>query len=189
MTLSVYKIEAKLRQSRVLASDDYERSDPLLLAQAEQIDSESLPVFFVADPRDPDANFYYFTSNLLLFDELAYDVMADLFDGAGQVLPIEVEGVDKRIYLLNVLEKISAIDEERSQWSLSDSGERMTLIDFHFIASRLTSKSTLFKIPEIFYNPVLTCHDDSPDSDDFIARYRRSGLTGLTFEKLWKEER
>ena len=185
--LSIFKIRADISRSRSIVGDNPEESAPLLGLQAKPIEEWSSPVFYVGDPRKKDSDFYWLTGNSLVFDERVHEIMADIFERAGQVFPLTVEGSNRQFYLLNVLKVVSAIDKEKSVWEISAEGEQLALVNFHFVRSQLSSESSLFKIPEIFLNPILACHDDAPGSDDFVARYRREGLTGLRFKKLWAE--
>jgi len=187
MTLSVHKVSASIEQSASLACDDWDSVEHLLLLQAERIDSWTTPTLFIADPRQPIANFYQFTRNALVFDERARDVMLDLFEACGQIFPLDVEGLGRQLYLLNVLEVADAIDEQKSRWDINPDGERAALLDFHFRKEALLERCSIFKIPEIFLNPVLACHDSTAGSDDFMTRYQTEALTGLKFRKLWEE--
>jgi hypothetical protein len=56
-----------------------------------------------------------------------------------------------------------------------------------FRSNRIYSHSSLFKIPDLGYRPVLTYTDRVEDGPDFISSYHEAGLTGLCFRELWSE--
>ena len=149
----------------------------------------------VYDLRKEAGNFYEFATDALTFDETALEGMRDIFEMAGEILPIEleeeyVEGAYRpggRLYVLNVLECVNALDKEKSEWRRGPAGEKISLKNYAFHRNRMP-ESSLFKVPEDNYSSVLTYVGLKDPEDEFIGRYQALGLTGLIFEELWSDE-
>ncbi|MBN68826.1 MAG: hypothetical protein CME32_06030 [Gimesia sp.] len=138
---------------------------------------------YVQNPKLVRGNFFYLCPGLLGFDHSVYEQMDDLFETAGQILPIDLEG--ETLYGLNVLECPNALDQDRSEWKYSlHSGKRLRLRDYVFHPDRFF-ESSLFKIPETSRSEILSFSDLKDQDDEFKYRYEQSGFTGLAFEEIW----
>lgn len=139
----------------------------------------------VLDPFKTRGNFFYLSPSALVFDTRAFEALDDLLEMAGEVLPLgRVNGGD--LHLLNVLECVSSLDPERSQWRVDVRTSKRLGIDRYVFRSTVLSESSVFKIPETSRAEVLTYSGLRGQSDEFVGRYLASGLEGLRFDALFE---
>jgi hypothetical protein len=106
-----------------------------------------------------------------------------MLESAGELLPLPYR--DSLFYLVNVVECLDCLDEQRTNWILGETtGARIRIEHYHFDPSCL-STSTLFKIPQTAKAEVLTVTGVKDPSLEFKTIVERQGLMGLNFEKLW----
>ena len=194
--MKIYRIRVDVEKYRWILWTD----DPVpawqMFFQCEPKPQWTTPIrCYVDDLRQESGNFYQFASDALTFDDTALEGMRDIFEMAGEILPIELEeeyvqGAYRpggRLYALNVLECVNALDKEKSEWYLGSAGQKISLRKYAFHRNRMP-ESSLFKVPEDNYSSVLTYVGLKDPEDEFIGRYQALGLTGLIFEELWSDE-
>ena len=160
----------------------------LSVLQADPIESYSEPACHFMDHGKVVGNFIYINDSALLFDDVVYDVMGEFIEGAGQVFPLTIPGCGKR-YLLNVLENCNPVKRSCSTLYLNDWRKTLLNNTLYFHETRVYSFSSLFKIPELDYVPILTVSDHEDYEHDFYETYRSSKLTGLVFDEIWSSEK
>ncbi len=138
---------------------------------------------FVFNPQKKQGNFYTLGGiGALVFDEQALDAMLTIFEMAGEILPINVEGAS--LYILNVLDCVNCLDKDKSIWDYYEDGSRGRILSYSFYKDRMTEGS-IFKIPETCKTEVLIYSDIKNKEEEFIPLYEKHKLTGLIFEEIY----
>ena len=142
------------------------------------------PDCYLESGNEHVGNFIHISETALLLDDVVTDVMGDFLEAAGEMFPLYIHGLGKR-YLLNVTENCNPVDRQRStaasvDWRVAISEKR---IEFH--ENRIYSFSSLFKIPDLQYRPILTFSEHTSHEHDFKAVYEENDLTGLVFDEMW----
>jgi len=160
--------------------------------QADIVDDLQLPRFKVDDKNKPLGNFIYLNESTLVFDSAVDRVAAEVMEmaaagtsGAFELFELEVEELDP-LYLLNVIEVSNSVNKQASSCvaeSWQDCVTKPGALQFH--EKRVFSQSSLFKVPELAYTPVLTFHGKQDQEHDFFSLYNDNGFTGLRFTELW----
>ena len=149
------------------------------------------PTYYVHNPVMERSNFFIINPGVLCFDEATRnrERIDGIFERAGQILPIHLD-TGEQLFILNVTECINAIDPsvvDRSVYWNEELKRQMpgSIKKYAFHSHRL-SGSTIFKIPEEVTACPFTHSGWVAEEDDFYIMYRKSGLTGLQFEKVWE---
>lgn len=144
------------------------------------------PEVYVHSPKRKRGNFFHFCSGALVADSSAIEALRSTFEMAGELLPLEYNGV--AFHLLNVLECISCLDDQRTKWVTGKTtGAKIRIVEYHFNKSRL-SESTIFKIPETSSSEILCVEGLKDPEDEFKFQVESNEFTGLIFERLWSDE-
>ena len=125
-----------------------------------------------------------------MYDEAAARVMEDFEEYAGELFSIQVDGIGT-LSLVNVLEECNALNTKASKVITNDWQATIALNSLYFHKSRVSSLSSLFKLHELSYRPILTVSNASNEKyiqeHDFYEAYHKAGLTGLRFDLLWSD--
>lgn len=140
------------------------------------------PEVFVYQPLKPKGVFRQFSSDTLILPPDATEALRFHLEMAGELLPLPFQG--ETYTMLNILECINCLDNERSEFSYID-GMRAHLLRHRFHKDRF-SESTLFKIPESYVYEVLAVEFD-PD-EGFVADLRRHEYQGYKLKLLWDSD-
>jgi len=159
----------------------------LKLFQADKIDEFQPPVLRLEDPEKPLGNFLFINESALLFDEKTSQALGNFIEAAGQIFKIDVEGIGKR-YLLNVLETCNPVDKKNSVVDPTNWRHTLTQGTLRFHKSRVFSYSSVFKIPDLQYIPIVSFNVYREHEHDFYAVYKAHDLTGLVFDEVWRSE-
>ncbi len=183
--MKVFKIKVDVSkfQSIGLVDEDLWSTDKLTFDCLAKTEWEPIKCY-VQNPKLSRGNFLHLCPGLLICDHKAVEDMEDIFEMAGEVLSFELED-GERLFGINVLECVNAIDSENTEWRVSSSGVR-TGIKRHAFHSNRLSESTLFKVPETSRAELLSYAELKDQGDEFKGRYEEFGLAGLVFEELWK---
>jgi len=183
--MKVFKIRADVSkyQSIGLVDEDLWATDRLTFDCSAKNDWEPIKCY-VQNPKLPRGNFLHLCPGLLVCDHQTLEGMEDIFEMAGEVLSFELESGD-RLFGINVLECVNALDSENTEWRVSSSGAKTGIKRHAFHRSRF-SESTLFKVPETSRGELLSYAELKDKNDEFKGRYQELGLTGLVFEELWQ---
>ena len=141
------------------------------------------PEMFVFNPLVERVGFFYLDPSVLVFDEGTMEEFADLFEMAGQILPLKV--YDEQLFLLNVTQCSNSLDPESTSWKEdAGTGQRLSIRSYSFFEDRFT-ESSLFKIPETRLGEILTYSGFQDREDELFGRFQLLGLVGLEFELLY----
>ena len=182
--MRIYRVRSDTSYASITCDSARDSTDIRRLA-AEPIDNFISPAFSVACPRKPIGNFIHVDDTSLVFDEKAADVFGDFIEAAGQLLPLRIEGSGSW-YLLNTLENCNPVDSSDSDDHTTDWELLLEPGRLAFRERRVASFSSLFKIPELRYLPVLTVTKGKDQEHDFFETYHEHELTGLIFDELWR---
>lgn len=147
------------------------------------------PTFVIEKPLVPRPNFFN-TCLAFACDERARTLAGEPMEMSGEFLPIKVEGEKGEYWIFNCTNCVNVVDAKRSQWQKLGPGPQDRMLKKpSFIASRF-GEETLFKIPED-RGTRLYCAEFTGDPDDgeFKAVVENHGLTGLSFELVWKDDK
>jgi hypothetical protein len=153
------------------------------------------PVRVVADEDEQDlllnSDYPYlsvFATIAPVFSQQAVDVLADLLEGNGELLPLVCDF--GHYYAFNITREIEALDEDHSEFTpyselyynlgsnFDDNSDVPIITRFMFHADRVTDLS-IFKLPNRnrYRVPMVT--------DRFVQRVQEAGLRGFAFKLLW----
>ena len=143
------------------------------------------PEIYVPNPTLKRGNFFYLCSTGFVTDSKATEELRDLLEMAGELLPLRYKNEDYT--LLNVTECMDCLDHERTEWELArTTGAKIRIIRHMFKPNRLP-ESSIFKIPQRLATIYVAEGRFDPE-DEFKARVEKSGLKGLLFEEVWRQE-
>ncbi len=140
--------------------------------------------WYVFDPKTKAKNFYCGIPGALIFDQKVYDSnLLDLFEMAGEVLPLKLEN-GEILYVLNVLECVNMLNQHKTIWDIYGDGTKGRILQYSFHES--VPESSIFKIPETSRIDVLTYVGIKGDAlDEFYNLYKKMGFTGLEFKEIY----
>jgi hypothetical protein len=145
------------------------------------------PGIYVSNPTLRQGSFLHLAAGAFVVDHSGCELLRTILEIAGELLPLP-HG-DSVFYLLNVLECVNCLDQQRTKWILGKTtNARIRIKEYHFEASRL-SESTLFKIPETASAEILTVTGLKDPDDEFKSVVERHGLEGILFEEVWSGSR
>jgi len=168
--------------------EDAESATDISDLRADEIENFHSPSCRLLDFKSKIGNFYHLNDTALVFDKNTDIAMGDFIEYAGLIHPLKVEGIGE-LGLLNVCEDCNPIDKNNSEWIINSWQETLALNKLKFHEQRVSSMSSLFKIPELGYRPILTYSDAStkgiPQRHDFYKFYHDNNMTGLVFQEIW----
>jgi hypothetical protein len=134
---------------------------------------------WVAESSLPKGDFLHLVLGLPIFSSRAINVLGDLLEGNGEILPTTCEG--DQLFFFNVTKVIDALDESRSEVIRFDGrSEVMRVARYAFFSEKLTG-AVIFKIPQFLTGRVFV-------TDPFVERVRSTGLRGFGFPRLWSTD-
>jgi hypothetical protein len=141
---------------------------------------------YIYNPLQDPKDFFGMTPGVLIFNEMVLDICRNVFEKAGELLPLRVERGGPKLYILNILDCRNVLDYDRTIWDYYSDGKKGRILNFAFHKDRLRNESTLFKIPESSVG-IFCYTDDRNEDDQFYHLYHKHELTGLTFEEIDNE--
>lgn len=142
------------------------------------------PEVYVLRPKLKIGDFFGFRAqNTIIASPEAYSKVEFFFDVAGEALPLLYQG--REYMLLNVLECINAVDQDRAEWLLTPEGKKALLTGYAFHENRFT-RSSLFKVPETCRGTLLTYERSGDPEEEFKAFVEHNHMTGLLFKEVWR---
>ncbi|GHA51626.1 hypothetical protein GCM10007103_35110 [Salinimicrobium marinum] len=187
--MKIYRIGSEVEKYQWIIPEISDEDDKLLtvsLFNGEEKDGWPEDInFYVFNPKKLKGNFFNLAGgSALVFDQVVYDSpVFDLFEQAGQIIPINCSG--EKLYILNVLECINMLDLNKSKFEVYNDGSKGDVLDFYFHEDRI-SESCIFKIPQMNASQILTYSGVKDASDEFIHLYKKFNFSGLEFEKLYE---
>lgn len=118
------------------------------------------------------------SSHIPVFSPKAVEILADLLENSGELLPINCGGED--YFLFNVTLLLDALDEDASELERFSTGRIMDVLRYSFKKDKLIG-TNIFKLPEMPLSyPYVT--------DAFVRRVKDSGLKGFEFRLEWSSD-
>jgi hypothetical protein len=145
------------------------------------------PTFYIEKPLVPKPDFFWPGGSAVVCNEKAREIAGEAMEMSGELLPIRVEGEKGKYWIYNITNTINVVDAKKSKWQELCTCRMM--MRPAFIASRF-GEETIFKIPED-RGASMYCVEFTGDPDDgeFKAVVEHNGLTGLSFELIWTDEK
>ncbi len=185
--MKIYRLRTDVNkfQSFFLEKEDALSLDELSFNGSHRLETWNDPGFYVMHPKLIKGNFLGFgdASGALTVDTKALQVLEDLFEMSGELLPFTYKGAAFQV--VNVTNVIDVLDEERTQWFYEKGSSPVERYVFH--ENRLT-ETPLFKIPQENSLDIFAVEGIKDPEDEFKGRVEQSGLTGLTFEEVWSRD-
>ncbi|MFZ5868250.1 MAG: imm11 family protein [Thermodesulfobacteriota bacterium] len=125
--------------------------------------------------RLPKGDVVGLSSHIPVFGARAVELLGDLLEGNGELLPITVGGVD--YFVFNVTRVIDALDEANSEVDRFESGEIFDVDRYSFFPEPLED-ATVFKIPHAVLQDVFV-------TNPFVERVQEAKLKGFKFRMVW----
>ena len=186
--MKIYKIETDTNNIQLLQPVDQSKINLDFMkfdCEPRLPEWEELLVY-IYNPKIKPKNFYHFTSGVLVFDEKALEVCQTLFEMAGEILILQVEGGPK-LYLLNVIECMNGLNPDKTEWDYYSDGTKGRILKLSLHKNRIMNESTIFKIPETCKNDIYCFADVKDKSDEFYHIYEENKLSGLIFKEIDSE--
>lgn len=177
--MKIYRIDGDVEKFQYLSLVDSEGWDAFTFDVFSMIDWVPQECY-IMNPKQERGNFFYIAPGTLVFDQRALDGMLDIFEMAGEILPLNVDG--EKVFALNVLECPNAFDKKKSKFKFGRSLPEI----YSFHPDRLY-RSSVFKVPETSQVDIF-CSHGVEDEGEFKSRYESLGLTGLIFKELFDSE-
>ena len=136
----------------------------------------------INDTRKTAANFYNMGGDLV-FDKMVLQLMEDLLEQAGEIFPLQVDGAGE-LYILNPTLRYDALDKQKYVPQGEIDGEPYGIKEYAFLPDAL-GESSLFFLAEFEQGPLCAISGRQSEDDEFINRYIKKKLTGLSMEELW----
>ena len=105
------------------------------------------------------------------------EILKDIFSNNVELLPIIF---DEQYYLMNVINLLDALDEEKSEFERYSSGKIMFCTKYVF-KKDIIGHNYIFKIPQFPKTDILV-------TEEFVKRVQENSLKGFEFEELWDSE-
>lgn len=119
-----------------------------------------------------------FHASIPVFNARAVEVLADLLEPNGELLPIRCQGED--LFLFNVTRLVDALDEENSRLERFDDGRIWDIKLYSFFREKLVTEA-VFKLPQITSSWVYA-------TGPFVERVQAAGLRGFDFPLVWSSD-
>lgn len=113
----------------------------------------------------------------LVLRERAVEVLGPMLLGEGELLPLACD--DAELWVLNVLQVIDALDEDRSKIVRFSTG-RIMAIEEHSFRREPLENVTIFKIPQMLRGSTFV-------NEDFVRLVQSSELRGADFKLVWED--
>lgn len=113
-------------------------------------------------------------SHIPVFSKRSVEALEDLLTANGELLPVDC--LDGEYFAYNVLNLISALDQDKSDIARFPTGRIMTVRKYAFYVNKL-AEQIIFKIPEIALLSVFV-------TDHFKVKVEEAGLTGFCFKEI-----
>lgn len=105
------------------------------------------------------------------------EILKDIFCNNVELLPIVF---DEQYYLMNVINLLDALDEEKSEFKRYSSGKIMYCTKYVF-REDIIRNIHIFKIPQFPKTDILV-------TEGFVKLVQDNNLKGFEFEELWDSE-
>lgn len=129
--------------------------------------------------KKPIGDVIPFEFTMIVASKKALDLLMPLMGQAVEVLPFEFEG--KKMYGLNVIDVVDAVDYRNSEYVTFDSSDKIMYFEkYAFLCEKLTGKS-IFKIPDAAKGHAFVTEKVS----DLIEE---AGLKGFKLEEVYDSE-
>lgn len=113
--------------------------------------------------------------NLLVFSQHALDLLKEVLNGNGEILPLLCKDCLYSVY--NVTHLTNALDTNNSIIDRFDDGEIMQIVKYEF-NKQILKIAPIFKLKQ-------TPHSDVYVTNVFVEHVQKSGLTGFDFRLIW----
>ena len=143
------------------------------------------PLFYITTPEEKVNDFFHLIIGSLAFNQKVNDICSDVFNKAGEILPLRVKDM---LYALNVLNCNDCIDRENSVYDYYDDGTRGRILKFRFKKEMISLTSSIFKAQKKANGEIYCFADVLPQEQEFYYVYQDKGLTGLKFEEIFSFE-
>lgn len=131
------------------------------------------------DDKHPIGDYSTFSGEPV-FSDRAVDILDDLLDGRGELLPLAVAGSSEgRWWLFNITRLSDALDEQHSELRYFDDGRILGIDRWEFHSDRLAGE-TIFRPARKLIYPCVT--------DAFRERVEQAQLTGWVWDRqVWPQ--
>ena len=188
--MNIYHV-AFSAEAPLIVSSQIDGPEVAIDLQADPVYSLDPYVFRLENTAVEKTNFFRLNNTALVYDARAAIVMDQFIEYDGELFTIEVEGVSEPLTLVNIVGTCNPVNRNNSTVIEGNWQDTLALNQLDFHRSRVFSLSSLFKIPELDYRPILTFSAASTETycqeHDFFRSYTESGLTGLEFNLIWSD--
>jgi hypothetical protein len=146
------------------------------------------PTFYIADPRQKEADFYRVdTGNLLFGNRVLESDFGEIMHLGGEILPanLEFSGGPKKIYFSNIISVYPCLNREKSSFKYNATREFIVDVTKHEFFPERILDSVVFKIPELVQTAIYTIEREGGQSLRAIAR--KNDFKGISFEEVWSQ--
>lgn len=181
----------------IISGDDYQKILPSSKSDEiwDMLDFDGTPKeenwqpieFYVSNPLKKKGNFFAMSDGgAFACDEIAVNKLSDFLGFESELLPIYLED-GAQLYIFNVTQCRNALDQKKSKFDYYEDGTKGRVLEHVFHKDRY-GETSIFKIPETRKIHVLTFSGLRDPGEEFYTAYLKSGLTGLHFEELYRDD-
>ena|SRR5687768_14373951 len=123
------------------------------------------------------ADFPWLGSHVLVMRRRATEVLAELLNEYGELLPLEC--ADAELWAYNVCRVVDALDEERAKIARFPGTGRIMSVERYAFRPEQVDGHLLFKLRQLPLGPIVV-------SDAFVQLVRSRQLVGLDFQAIWE---
>ncbi len=188
--MRIYIVRADVSKFQIIlpVSSSDEVIDSLTFDGRSKIDIWRTSEFYIDNPLAKKGDFASFlTSGAFACNEKAVDKFLSFWQICGELLPIQLEGA-LNMFILNVTDCINVLDQNQSKFDFYEDGTRSNRILKYAFHKNRFHESSIFKIPETAKSQILTYTGIKDPDEEFYYAYKKSGLTGLSFEEIYSDE-
>jgi hypothetical protein len=181
MTLAVFQVGVDVDQSQLLeSSTDFDVRFFGRPKHGESVATRPWPAMYkVFDPHSPRANFFYLHDSFLMMDEVAVSACKSTLERCGEIIPFRLEGGGS-IYMYNPM---STLEQSAVDWTKTRG--KLGVYSNLTLHKEAVPSASIFRLPKM--GGLYVSSQMLQEDGDFFYLYRRHGLTGLYFKKLWDE--
>lgn len=141
--------------------------------------------YYIQKPNDRRGGFFGNVHGIgsFIIDSKTYDLVGDLLEMSGELLPIHFDGED--FFVVNVTNVVNVLDHSRLVWRYEPGSGPID--QYAFFGNRIP-EAPLFKVPDQNSVKIFTHSGRLDPEDEFKGRVEKHGIEGLIFEEVWSDD-
>lgn len=182
MTLTVFQVGVDVEGSQLLESaTDFDVRFFRRPKDGESVATRPWPAMYrIFDPQAPRSNFFYLHDSFLMMDEVSANACKLALERCGELIRFPLEG-GGHVYMYNPL---STLEQSAIDWTKTRG--KVGVYSSLTLHKEAIPSASVFRLPKM--SGLYLSSELKDDERDFLYLYRRHGLCGLYFKKMWDED-